>query len=129
MRLRVRGQYIIGKSLVGSILGGSQKAILFDDPLRPIPPRIHRHISSRNCRLRGKNIMSLREQVNDRVWYEDENKTSFAFLVRAPITFGHSQVMSISSDTHEEENFRKAADHIGICIQRFRSALMLNFEE
>lgn len=71
--------------------------------------------------------MTLREKVDDRVWYENENKTSFAFLVHAPIAFGHSQlVMSISPDNNEEEAFRSAAEHIAVCIGRFRSTFLMS---
>jgi hypothetical protein len=70
-------------------------------------------------------MKTLRKKVDKRVWHENENKTLFVFLVDKPITFGHSQlVMSISPGTHEEEVFKKAADHIAICIGRFRSTFM-----
>lgn len=72
--------------------------------------------------------MTLREQVNDRIWYESADKKSFAFLVDAPIAFGHSQLaISIPHGIQEEDAFTLAATHIALCIGRFRSTFM-NFQ-
>jgi hypothetical protein len=37
--------------------------------------------------------MTLRNAVNDRIWYETADKRSFAFLVDRPIALGHSQLV------------------------------------
>jgi len=61
------------------------------------------------------------KQIRDRTWYENDD--AYAFLVDAPHTFGHSQlVVRIRSDK-EDESFSKAAPHIAACIRKFRTSL------
>ena len=69
------------------------------------------------------------DHLSNRAWY---NETSaYAFLVHAPITFGHSQlVVSFSPCISEEDAFSLAAKHIAICIARLRLAFIsLDLEE
>lgn len=63
----------------------------------------------------------LRKEVMDRTWYRTNG--AFAFLVDAPHTFGHSQlVVAIRSDK-EDKSFSKAARHIAACIAKLRASL------
>ncbi len=67
------------------------------------------------------------DHLRDRAWY---NETSaYAFLVHAPITFGHSQlVVCYAPCISEEDAFSIAAKHIAICIARLRSTFFLNLD-
>jgi len=59
----------------------------------------------------------------DRTWYTETS--AYAFLVCAPIAFGHYQlVVSISPGIHEEDAFSLSAKHIATCIGRFHSIFM-----
>lgn len=70
-----------------------------------------------------KTTSSVPDHLRDRAWYAENS--AFAFLVHAPIAFGHSQLkVSIACGIHEEDAFSLAAKHIAICIGRFRSAFM-----
>lgn len=61
--------------------------------------------------------------LRPRAWYAENS--AYAFLVDAPIAFGHSQlVLSISPGMPEEDAFTLAAKHIAICIGRFRSSFV-----
>jgi hypothetical protein len=63
----------------------------------------------------------LRKKVADRIWYSANG--AFAFLVEAPHTFGHSQlVVAIRSDK-EDKSFSNAARHIATCIGILRTSL------
>lgn len=64
----------------------------------------------------------LRELVRDRTWYRARGV--FAFLVEAPLTLGHSQlvVRASWSDT-EERSFVAAVPHIANCIRVLRRRL------
>jgi hypothetical protein len=70
-----------------------------------------------------KTASNVPEHLRDRAWY---NETSaYAFLVHAPITFGHSQlVVSVAPCIHEEDAFSLAAKHMAICIARLRSTFV-----
>lgn len=64
----------------------------------------------------------LREKVDKRIWYFSNH--SFTFLVDAPYTLGHSQlVLKIGKKTKEEDNFAKASIHIANCIKIFSTKL------
>jgi hypothetical protein len=64
----------------------------------------------------------LRAEVDDRIWYRANR--AFAFLVDAPHTFGHSQlVLKVSTSDEEEWFFSKAAGHAAKCIRRLRTQL------
>jgi hypothetical protein len=72
---------------------------------------------------------TIPDHLRDRAWY---NETSaYAFLVHAPITFGHSQlIVSLPPCIHEEDAFSLAAKHITICIARLRLTFVnLDLEE
>src|SRR2546428_14009630 len=64
----------------------------------------------------------LRDVVRDRTWYRARGV--FAFLVNAPLTLGHSQlvVKTPQSDT-EERSFAAAAPHVANCIRVLRTRL------
>jgi len=63
-----------------------------------------------------------RGKVGDRIWYSANGV--FAFLVCAPHTFGHSQlVVKICSNEEEYKSFSKAAPHIAACIKNLRTSL------
>ena len=68
---------------------------------------------------------SLYPKVLGRVWYEDEEAGCFAFLVREPITFGHSQLrMRIDSQSQREgAAFQLTARHVENTINTFEEAL------
>lgn len=59
--------------------------------------------------------------IDERTWYW-EGKAS-AFLVHAPITFGHSQLKVTGNFEKEEDAFLEAAEHIAKCIAKFRTVL------
>lgn len=64
----------------------------------------------------------LLAEVDDRIWYRADR--AFAFLVDAPHTFGHSQlVLKVSTSDQEERFFSKAAGHVAKCIRRLRTQL------
>ena len=64
----------------------------------------------------------LLEVVRDRTWYHARGV--FAFLVDAPLTFGHSQlVVKAPKSKNEEFWFATAAPHIAICIRTLRTEL------
>lgn len=70
-----------------------------------------------------KTTSNVPDHLRDRAWYAENS--AYAFLVHAPIAFGHSQLkVSIACGIHEEDAFSLAAKHIAICIGRFRSAFM-----
>lgn len=57
-----------------------------------------------------------------RAWYSPTG--AYAFLVDAPITFGHSQLrVSVRPRQHEERAFATAAVHVTKCIAALRVAL------
>ncbi len=63
----------------------------------------------------------LRKEVVNRIWYKANG--AFAFLVDAPHTFGHSQlVVAIRSDK-EDKCFSNTARHIAACIAKLRAWL------
>jgi hypothetical protein len=58
----------------------------------------------------------------NRTWYC--TKDAYAFLVDAPITLGHSQLIVIGkTSNYEEDSFKRASVHIVRCIKRLRSIL------
>ena len=64
----------------------------------------------------------LRAKVADRIWYRANG--AFAFLVDAPHTFGHSQlVLKVPTSCHEERSFAKAAGHAAKCVGLLRMKL------
>jgi hypothetical protein len=59
--------------------------------------------------------------IKDRTWYDDGDAS--AFLVYAPISFGHTQLkVTIDAGVPEEQAFSKAASSIAVCVQKFRNA-------
>lgn len=61
------------------------------------------------------NYTKLKNMVEDRIWYD--SKEAFAFLVDAPMTFGHSQLVTkVDGELQEKDRFSKAAKHIAECI-------------
>lgn len=69
-----------------------------------------------------------RERVNERVWYQNGNRNAngyaYAFLVDAPITFGHSQLVLFTDESMEEQDcFTIAARHIANCIAALRTTI------
>lgn len=65
---------------------------------------------------------NLRAEVADRIWYRANGV--FAFLVDAPHTFGHSElVLKIRTSGHEERFFAKAAGDAAKCIRLLRTKL------
>jgi hypothetical protein len=74
----------------------------------------------------------LSKEVNDRIWYR--STSAFAFLVDAPYTLGHSQlVLKILKPIQEEHIFAKASIHAAKCIEtlstKLRSKLTLQRKE
>jgi len=64
----------------------------------------------------------LRKEVDDRIWYR--SRGAFAFLVDAPHTFGHSQlVLKIRKSTQEERIFARASIHAAKCVGTLRTKL------
>jgi hypothetical protein len=64
----------------------------------------------------------LRKEVDDRIWYR--SRGAFAFLVDAPHTFGHSQlVLKIRKSTQEECIFARASIHAAKCVGTLRTKL------
>jgi hypothetical protein len=63
----------------------------------------------------------LRKAVTDRIWYTE--KGAFAFLVDAPLTFGHSQLVVAIKPDKEDESFSAIAPHIAACIKKLRTSL------
>jgi len=64
----------------------------------------------------------LREDVRSRIWYD--NRNVFAFLVDAPLTFGHSQLVVKAAKLKTEEFwFTTAAPHVASCMKVFRTRL------
>jgi hypothetical protein len=64
----------------------------------------------------------LRGQIGVRVWYEERD--AFAFVLHAPLTFGHSQlVVRVRSASSEEHIFERASLHIASCIRALRTKL------
>jgi hypothetical protein len=67
-------------------------------------------------------FQELREMVKDRIWYCSNQ--AFTFLVDAPYTLGHSQlVLKVSKSAEEEYNFAKASIHATKCIRILRNKL------
>ena len=64
---------------------------------------------------------SVPAELRERRWYT--GKDVYAFLVDAPITFGHSQLVITVNSTAEEEKFESAARHIANCIRILRTTL------
>jgi hypothetical protein len=64
----------------------------------------------------------LRKEVDARIWYRSTG--AFAFLVDAPHTLGHSQlVLKVCESTQEEHIFATASIHAAICIETLRTKL------
>jgi len=63
----------------------------------------------------------LRKKVADRIWYSANG--AFAFLVDAPHTFGHSQLVVLIRSNKEDKSFSKAARHIAASIRKLRTSL------
>lgn len=62
------------------------------------------------------------EGLHDRTWYSQDN--TYAFLVDAPITLGHSQLKVKTGETQQEEDsFEVAAGHVVKCIRTLRTTL------
>jgi hypothetical protein len=71
---------------------------------------------------RQSNSSCVPEKLRDRTWYEKDG--AYAFLVDAPHTFGHSQlVVTVRGVGKEENSFSTAARHIVGCIKRLRMSL------
>jgi len=72
---------------------------------------------------------NISEKYRDRVWYHCGDE-AHAFLVDAPITFGHSQLWVKRGDSiAEEEVFKIAATHIEKCIGVLRTVLPCKVEQ
>lgn len=68
------------------------------------------------------NSSRVPEEFRGRTWYEKDD--AYAFLVDAPHTFGHSQlVVTVRSSDKEDNAFSKAAPHIAACIKILRTRL------
>ena len=63
----------------------------------------------------------LRKETADRIWYSANG--AFAFLVDAPHTFGHSQLVVAIQPNKEDESFSTVAHHIAACIKKLRTSL------
>lgn len=63
----------------------------------------------------------LRKKTADRIWYCENG--AFAFLVDAPLTFGHSQLVVAIQPKKEDESFSTVAHHIAACIKKLRTSL------
>lgn len=69
--------------------------------------------------------MTLYEELRSRnqVWLDD-GESCYAFLVDAPISFGHSQlVLNGREGFSEEDNFVRSASVVGECIHSLRTTL------
>ena len=63
----------------------------------------------------------LRKKVQERIWYQKQG--AFAFLVDAPLTFGHTQLVLRVVCRAEERLFSRSAPHIVECVRRLRTLL------
>ena len=63
----------------------------------------------------------LYKETADRTWYDTDG--AFAFLVDAPLTFGHSQLVVKIQSNKQDESFSAVAHHIAACIKNLRTSL------
>jgi hypothetical protein len=70
-----------------------------------------------------ENLKIVPNDLLDRTWYSKNDV--YAFLVDAPITFGHSQLIVRIGESKQEEDvvFRNASLHISNCIRTLRTRL------
>jgi hypothetical protein len=84
--------------------------------------RLAKDLRTRSLVSMASKFNELRGQVGSRVWYETGD--AFAFVVHAPLTFGHSQlVVRVRSGSSEENTFERASLHIASCICALRTKL------
>lgn len=66
-------------------------------------------------------LVNVPQDLQDRTWYTQNN--TYAFLVDAPITLGHSQLKIKTDERQEEDSFEVAAGHMAKCIRILRATL------
>ena len=67
-------------------------------------------------------VAHVPEVLRHRTWYSPPG--TYAFLVDAPLSFGHSQLCVTKEDSEQEDaTFARAAKHIKTCIRSFRVVL------
>lgn len=78
--------------------------------------------------MKSERFSIVPNELRARAWYENGNV--YAFLVDAPHTFGHTQLVLKTNDMENEEDcFRKAFSHVASCIKKLRTVLQDNFAD
>ncbi len=66
-------------------------------------------------------VDAIPEGIRPRIWYRQ--RAAYAFLVDAPLTFGHTQLVCTNLCTIEDESFAAASPHIVHCMRKLQQSL------